>query len=64
MELSHTATMDEIKSAYKKLAKKFHPDLNNGEAFYIERLKQINHAYSILSDPEKRAKYDLDGEEK
>jgi molecular chaperone DnaJ len=52
------ATSDEIKKAYRKLAKTHHPDANRGDAKAAERFKEIGEAYSVLSDPEKRKKYD------
>jgi DnaJ-class molecular chaperone len=53
-----TASADEIGKAYRKLAKKLHPDLNPGDTAAEERFKKISHAYSILKDPEQRGKYD------
>ena len=55
-----TATEKEIKSAYRKLARQHHPDLHQGDAKKAaeEKFKTINEAYEVLSDPEKRAKYD------
>ncbi len=47
-----------IKEAYRKLAFQYHPDRNEGEADALERMKEINEAYAVLSDPEKRARYD------
>lgn len=55
------ATQEEIKTAYKKLAKKYHPDLNKDSNGAIEIMKQINEAYDILSNEEKRKEYDLYG---
>ncbi len=52
------ATADEIKKAYRKLAKKYHPDKNPGDKKAEERFKEINEANEVLSDPQKRAKYD------
>ncbi|MBQ7453309.1 MAG: molecular chaperone DnaJ [Clostridia bacterium] len=52
------ATDDEIKKAYRTLAKKYHPDLNPGDASAAEKLKQINEAYEVLGDKQKRANYD------
>lgn len=56
-----SATQDELKSAYRKLAKKYHPDLNSGDEEASEKLKEVNEAFSILSDPEKRSRYDRYG---
>ena len=53
-----TASEDEIKSAYRKLAKKYHPDLNPGNAEAEAKFKEVNEAYGVLSDADKRAKYD------
>lgn len=55
------ATKDEIKKAYKKLAKKYHPDLNQGDKKSEEKFQEINEAYEVLSDDEKRKKYDTFG---
>lgn len=59
--VSRSATQDEIKRAYRRLAKEYHPDLNPGDKSAEEKLKKINEAYSVLSDPEKRANYDRYG---
>jgi DnaJ-class molecular chaperone len=56
--LKRDATEAEIRAAYRKLAKKFHPDLNPGKPEAAERFKAINQANDILSDKDKRAKYD------
>jgi DnaJ-class molecular chaperone len=56
--VSTTATQDEIRNAYRKLAKKLHPDLNPGNKDAEKKFKEINGANDILGDPEKRAKYD------
>ena len=53
-----TATDDEIKSAFRKLARKHHPDVAKDKKSAEEKFKQINEAYEVLSDPEKRKKYD------
>lgn len=56
------ATQDEIKKAYRKLAKEYHPDKNAGNKTAEEKFKQISEANSVISDPEKRKKYDELGE--
>ena len=56
--VSKTASDDEIKSAFRKLARKHHPDVAKDKAGAEEKFKQINEAYEVLSDPEKRKKYD------
>jgi curved DNA-binding protein len=56
--LSKTATDKEIKSTYRKLARKHHPDVNPGDKAAESRFKEINEAYEVLGDPEKRKKYD------
>lgn len=53
-----SATADEIKSAFRKLAKQYHPDKNPGNKAAEEKFKEINEAYEVLSDTEKRKKYD------
>ena len=55
------ADEDTIKKAYRTMAKKYHPDLNPGNADAEAKFKEVNDAYSILSDPEKRAAYDRYG---
>src|SRR6202048_3578081 len=53
-----TATNDEIRSAFRKLARKYHPDVAKDKKAAEEKFKQINEAYEVLGDPEKRTKYD------
>jgi DnaJ-class molecular chaperone len=55
------ATTDEIKKTFRKLARKYHPDVNPGDKKAEEKFKEINEAYEVLSDPEKRKKYDTLG---
>lgn len=56
--VAKTATADEIKSAFRKLARKHHPDVAKDKKAAEEKFKQINEAYEVLSDPDKRKKYD------
>lgn len=56
--VGRSATQDEIKHAYRKLAMKYHPDRNPGSSTAEEKFKDINEANEVLSDPEKRARYD------
>ena len=58
-----TATQDEIKKAYRKLARKMHPDLNPNDKEAHKKFQQINEANEVLSDPEKRKKYDQYGKD-
>ena len=60
--VSKTASPDEIKKAYRKLARKLHPDLNPNDKEANKKFQQINEANEVLSDPEKRKKYDQYGE--
>ncbi|MDO4363807.1 MAG: DnaJ domain-containing protein, partial [Clostridia bacterium] len=55
------ATNDEIKKAFRQAAKKYHPDLNKDDPSAAEKFKECNEAYSVLSDADKRAKYDQFG---
>src|SRR3982074_2286512 len=53
-----TATEDEIRKEYRKLARKYHPDVNPGDNSAEEKFKEINEAYEVLSDADKRKRYD------
>ena len=59
--IGKNATDAEIKSAYRKLAKKYHPDLNPGDKDAEEKFKEVNEANDVLSDPNKRKRYDQFG---
>src|SRR3546814_188271 len=56
--LTKSATAKEIKSTYRKLARKHHPDVHPGDKAAEARFKEINEAYEVLGDPDKRRKYD------
>src|SRR5277367_2205558 len=63
--VSKSASADEIKSAYRKLAKKLHPDVNPGRKDIEQKFKDITAAYDLVSDPAKRARFDrgeIDGQ--
>ena len=60
--VSRTATEDEIKKAFRKLARKYHPDVNPGDKAAEAKFKEANEAHEVLSDKDKRAKYDKYGE--
>src|SRR5258708_18224632 len=59
--VSRTASADDLKKAFRKLAMQHHPDRNPGDEASEKQFKNINHAYDILKDPEKRAAYDRYG---
>src|SRR6201988_840130 len=61
--VNKNATADEIKSAYRKLARKHHPDLNPNKKEANKKFQQINEANEVLGDPEKRKKYDQYGKD-
>src|SRR5471032_3259345 len=56
--VAKTATAKEIKAAYRKLARKHHPDVNPGDKSAESKIKELNEAYEVLSDSDKRKKYD------
>jgi curved DNA-binding protein len=60
--VSENASADEIKKSYRKLARKYHPDINKEESA-VEKFKEINAAYEVLSDPDKKAQYDQFGDQ-
>ena len=60
--ISRTAAEKDIRGAYRKLARKFHPDVNPNDKAAETRFKEVNNAYEVLSDPEKRKKYDKYGD--
>src|SRR5919202_4016382 len=59
--VSRNASDKDIKSAYRKLARKYHPDVNPGDKSAEARFKEINEAHAVLTDPEKRRTYDALG---
>ena len=61
LQVERNATEDELKKAYRKLAVQFHPDKNHGNKEAEERFKEINEAYQVLSDPQKRSAFDRFG---
>lgn len=62
LELPNTASIDDVKSAYKKLALKYHPDKTKNDEAMAERFKEISNAYQVLSDPQKKQQYDAFGD--
>jgi DnaJ-class molecular chaperone len=61
--VSRTATEKDLKTAYRKLARKYHPDVNPGDKSAEAKFKEVSEAFAVLSSPEKRAKYDRGGHE-
>src|SRR2546422_11051464 len=59
--VAKNASSDEIKKAYRKLARQYHPDRNPGDASAEAKFKEVQTAYDVLSDPEKRKQYDAFG---
>lgn len=62
--VSRNATQEEIRRAYRRLARRHHPDANRGDPAAEERFKEITRAYEVLSDSEKRQRYDMFGDER
>lgn len=62
--VSREATPEEIKRAYRQLARELHPDANQSDPVSEERFKSVTHAYEVLSDPQKRQRYDMFGDER
>nr|WP_282432488.1 DnaJ domain-containing protein [Pelotomaculum schinkii] len=59
--VAHNASRKQIKKAYRVLAQKYHPDINNDDIEAEEKMKQINQAYEVLMDHNKRTQYDRNG---
>ena len=64
LEVTKTATVEEIKKAYRKKAIQYHPDKNPGDKEAEEKFKEAAEAYDVLSNPEKRSRYDQFGSER
>ena len=63
LELEKSATAEDVKKAYRRLARKYHPDLNPRNEAAKLKFQQVNEANEVLSDPEKRKKYDTYGKD-
>ncbi|EYU44873.1 hypothetical protein MIMGU_mgv11b019889mg, partial [Erythranthe guttata] len=61
LEVEYDATDDNIRFNYRKLALKWHPDKHKGDIAVTAKFQEINEAYTVLSDPDKRLEYDLNG---
>src|SRR5438132_11638892 len=61
--LERGATLGDIKRAYKRLARRFHPDINPGDRMAAAQFRQIAEAYETLSDPDRRSRYDVAGQQ-
>ncbi|MBI2150690.1 MAG: J domain-containing protein [Acidobacteria bacterium] len=61
LEVRRTASVNDIKRAFRKLARRYHPDINPGDRLAEDRFKRITEAYEVLSDPSKRQFYDVNG---
>src|ERR1044071_2499658 len=61
LQVNRSASENDIKRAFRKLARRFHPDINPGDRHAEERFKRITEAYDVLSDPLKRQFYDING---
>src|ERR1035441_9364772 len=61
LSVSRTASEDDIRKAYRKLARKYHPDLNPGDKAAEDRFKNVQEAYDVLSDTKKKQMYDIVG---
>ena len=62
LEITRSAEEKEVRQAYRKMARKYHPDVNPGDKLAEDKFKQINEAHSVLSDAEKRRRYDKYGD--